>query len=62
LAKRHGLEAFPEQMALSVAILFSQGSLLDDPQFESWMKQKPWTDGMLEAALGDYLEKRETTQ
>jgi hypothetical protein len=62
LAKRHGLEAFPEQMALSVAILFSQGSLLDDSQFESWMKQKTWTEGTLEAALGDYLGKRETTQ
>jgi len=62
LAKRHGLEAFPEQMALSVAVLFSQGSLLEDPQFESWMKQNPWSDGTLEAALGDYLEKMETTQ
>lgn len=62
LAKRLGLEAFPEQMALSVAVLFSQGGLLEDPQFESWMKQKTWSDGSLEATLGDYLEKVEATQ
>lgn len=62
LAKRYGLEAFPEQMALSVAVLFSQGSMLEDPQFESWMQQKPWSGGSLEAALGEYLEKMETTQ
>lgn len=62
LAKRHGLEAFPEQFSLSVAVLYSHGSLLDDPQFESWMMEKPWVGKVLEDVLGDYLEKAEATQ
>lgn len=62
LAKRHGIGAFPAQMVLSVALLCSDGKLLADPRFESWMQQKPWTGGSLGAALGDYLEKMETTQ
>lgn len=61
LAGRHGIEAFPDQLALSVALLYSDGKLLDDPQFESWMQQKPWLHGSLEAALGDYLETMEAT-
>jgi hypothetical protein len=62
LAGRHGIEAFPDQLALSVALLYSDGRLLDDPQFEPWMQQKPWLNGPLEAALGDYLETMEATQ
>lgn len=61
LAGRHGIEAYPAQLALSVAFLYSDGKLLDDPQFESWMQQKPWLNGSLEAALGDYLETMEAT-
>lgn len=62
LAGRHGIEAFPDQLALSVALLYSDGKLLDDPQFESWMQQKPWLNGSLEAALGEYLENMEAIQ
>lgn len=62
LAGRHGIEAFPDQLALSVALLYSDGKLLDDPHFDPWMQQKPWLNGSLEAALGNYLETMEATQ
>lgn len=57
LAKRHGLESFPEQMALSAAILFSNGKLLTQPEFTVWLEKKSWGTNALEDALGEYLEQ-----
>ena len=56
LAETSGIEAFPELVALAVAILASEDNLLESPDFSAWLKEGAWAPGRFATALGDYLE------
>jgi hypothetical protein len=56
LADKHGIDAFPDLLALAVSVRLSEGRLLEDVDFASWLKQRHWVSQGLANALSDYLE------
>lgn len=56
LAEKNGIEAFPDLMALAVAVCSTDGQLLEDADFENWLQQRQWESEGLAIALSDYLE------
>lgn len=56
LAEKNSIEAFPDLMALAVAICSSDGQLLEEADFENWLQQRLWVSEGLANALSDYLE------
>lgn len=56
LAETSGIEAFPELVALAVAIQATEDNLLESPQFSAWLKDGLWPPGCFATALGDYLD------
>ena len=55
LADQNGLEAFPDQMALAVAICSTNGELLRNEDFVVWLCQPNWADGTFSDALSDFV-------
>lgn len=62
LAEKHGIEAFPDVVALAVSVALSEGELLQDAEFEQWLKQRSWEPQGLAKALADRYEPEEASQ
>lgn len=59
LGEKHGVEAFPDLVALAVSVRISDGSLLYDPAFENWLQRREWLTVGMADALAEYLETSE---
>ena len=62
LAEKNGIEAFPDLMALAVAICSTDGQLLEDPDFKNWLQQRQWESEGLAYALSEYLEPSKASE
>lgn len=57
LAKSNGIEAFPDMMAMAVAVYSTDEKLLEDGRLVAWLGQRTWATGQFSDALSDYMEK-----
>ena len=62
LAEKSGIEAFPDLMALAVAICSTDGQLLEGADFEKWLQQRQWKSEGLANALSEYLEPSKASE
>ena len=62
LAEKHGIEAFPDVVALAVSVALSEGDLLKDAGFEHWLAQRQWEPHGMAKALADHFEPEEAPQ
>jgi len=62
LAEKNGIEAFPDLMALAVAICSTDGQLLEGADFEKWLQQRHWESEGMANALSEYLEPSKASE
>lgn len=62
VAEKNDIEAFPDLMALAVAICSTDGQLLEDPDFKNWLQQRQWESEGLVNALSEYLEPSKASE
>lgn len=56
LSEHHAIESFADQIALAVAELSSEKSIIDDMGFNKWISEASYSKGQLSQALNQYLE------
>lgn len=59
LCNAQGIDGTTDQYALGVAVLLTDGSLLNDSAFETWLLEKAWQVAGMEEALADWMEESE---
>lgn len=57
LCKKHEINGASEQNALALAVLLTNGHLLEVSGFENWLSEKTWPSNEMEDALADWMEE-----
>lgn len=58
LCERSGIDGSSEQHALAVALMLTEGRLMETTGFTEWLAEKPWPTGGLEDALEIWMAER----
>lgn len=57
LAEQHGIDAFPDVMALAMASHLTQGQVLSNVHLVQRLQERKWQNGQLSEALSEYLSE-----